>query len=60
MKTVDVVFMKQGWYVTRRWGGMNQGNKFFPFTIQKKGKPVDNTKQANIDKDTYIKEWMGE
>jgi hypothetical protein len=55
MKTVDVVKMPKGWYVTRRWGGMNKGAEFFPFGTKKKER-----KAADAAKDAYIKEWMGE
>lgn len=55
MKTIDVVLMPKGWYVTRRWGGMNQGTKFFPFGTKKKER-----KAADTAKDEWVKEWMGE
>lgn len=53
MKTVDVVKMAHGWYVTRRYSGMNKGAEFFPFDT---GKSKKNEKK----KDKYIKEWTGE
>lgn len=55
MKTVDVVVMNKGWYVTRRWAGMNSGSQFFPFGTKKKDRTA-----AEKAKEKYIKEWMGE
>ncbi len=55
MKTVDVVKMDKGWYVTRRWCGMNKGAEFFPFGTKKKER-----KAADAAKDAYVKAWMGE
>ena len=63
MKTVDVVKMSSGYYVTRRWAGMNKGAQFFP-TIAPSGmkkreakKFLAETAQAQAN---FIKEWMGE
>lgn len=55
MKTVDVVKMAHGYYVTRRYSGMNKGAEFFP-----NGK--NKTEQKKIDKarEQYVKEWVGE
>lgn len=53
MKTVDVVIRNKGWYVTRRYCGMNQGNKFFPYGTKKKER-----KNAEAAKNAYIKEWI--
>ena len=55
MKTVDVVKMDKGWYVTRRYCGMNKGTAFFPFGTKKKER-----KAADEAKDNFVKEWMGE
>jgi len=55
MKTVDVVITAKGYHVTRRYCGMNQGNKFFPFGTKKKER-----KAAEEAKDAYVKEWVGE
>ena len=55
MKTVDVVIMNKGWYVTRRYCGQNQGSQFFAFGTKKKER-----KAAEDAKDTYVKEWIGE
>ena len=55
MKTVDVVITAKGWYVTRRYSGMNKGAQFFPFGTKKKER-----KAADAAKDAYIKEWVGE
>ena len=47
MKTVDVVKMDKGWYVTRRWCGMNKGAEFIPFgTKKKERKAADAAKDA--------------
>ena len=55
MKTVEVVMMAKGWHVTRRYCGQNKGSKFFPFGTKKKER-----KAADLAKDIYVKEWMGE
>ena len=55
MKTVDVVKMSKGWYVTRRWSGMNKGAQFFPFGGTKKEQ-----KANEAAKEKFIKEWIGE
>ena len=55
MKTVDVVKMAHGYYVTRRWSGMNKGAEFFPF-----GKTKKEHKAAEVAKDKFVKEWVGE
>lgn len=54
MKTVEVVVTEKGWYVTRRYAGMNNGAKFFPFGTKKKEK-----KAAEQAKDEYVHEWIG-
>jgi hypothetical protein len=55
MKTVNVVKMAHGYYVTRRWYDMNKGSEFFPTNK----KPAE---QKKIDKarEKYIKDWTGE
>ena len=55
MKTVDVVTTAKGWYVTRRYCGMNKGAQFFAFGTKKKER-----KAADEAKDKYVKEWVGE
>lgn len=55
MKTIDVVIMPKGYYVTRRYSGMNKGAQFFPFGTKKKER-----KECEKAKDAYVKEWMGE
>jgi len=55
MKTVDVVKMEKGYHVTRRYCGQNKGSQFFPF-----GKTKKDRKAAEIAKDVFVKEWMGE
>lgn len=55
MKTVDIVKMDKGWHVTRRYCGMNNGSKFFPFGTKKKER-----KAAEEAKDAWVKEWIGE
>ena len=55
MKSIDVVATNKGWYVTRRWYGMNQGMKFFPYGTKKKER-----KAAEEAKDKYVREWVGE
>jgi len=55
MKTVDVVKMEKGYYVTRRWSGMNKGAEFFPF-----GKTKKDRKACEAKKDAFVKEWIGE
>ena len=55
MKTVDVVKMAKGYYVTRRYCGMNKGTAFFPFGTKKKER-----KEAEEAKDAFVKEWIGE
>lgn len=63
MKTVDVVKMPKGWYVTRRWSGMNKGAEFFPSVAPADMKSKDAKKflaAAIESKDKFIKEWMGE
>ena len=55
MKTVEVVTTAKGYYVTRRYCGMNKGAEFFPFGTKKKER-----KAADEAKDRYVKEWMGE
>lgn len=54
MKTVEVVITDKGWYVTRRYAGMNNGAQFFPFGEKKKDRET-----AEQDKDDYIHEWLG-
>lgn len=55
MKTVDIVTTAKGWYVTRRYCGMNKGAQFFAFGTKKKER-----KAADEAKDKYVKEWVGE
>ena len=55
MKTVDIVTMPKGYYVTRRYCGQNKGAEFFPFGTKKKER-----KAAEQAKEKYIKDWMGE
>lgn len=55
MKTVDIVTTAKGYYVTRRYCGMNKGMAFFPFGTKKKER-----KAAEEAKDAFVKEWVGE
>lgn len=55
MKTVDIVTTAKGYYVTRRYCGMNKGMVFFPFGTKKKER-----KAAEDAKDAFVKEWVGE
>lgn len=63
MKTVEIVKMAKGYYVTRRYYGMNQGSKFFttvaPLDMgaRKAKKFLEEVEQKRLD---YIKEWVGE
>ncbi len=63
MKTIDIVTTAKGWYVTRRYCGMNKGTQFFfsvaPANMKKKDAKqfLDNAIAA---KENYIKNWMGE
>jgi hypothetical protein len=54
MKTVEVVVTEKGWYVTRRYAGMNNGAQFFPF-----GKKKSDRKAAERAKDEYVSAWIG-
>ena len=63
MKTVEIVKTSKGWFVTRRYCGMNQGREFF-FSVA----PTDMGKReakkflaaAEQAKAKYISEWMDE
>ena len=55
MKTVDVVKMDKGYYVTKRYCGQNKGAQFFSF-----GKTKKDRKAAEMAKDAFVKEWVGE
>ena len=63
MKTVDVVKMPKGWYVTRRWSGMNKGAEFFP-SVAPAGMKSKDAKEflatAVEAKDKFIKDWTCE
>lgn len=54
MKTVDVTITTKGYYVTRRYCGMNKGAEFFAFGTKKKERTA-----AEKAKDAYIKAWIG-
>ena len=63
MKTVEVVKMANGWYVTRRWSGMNKGAEFFPCVAPIGMSKTDAKKflaTAAANKEKFIKEWAGE
>jgi len=55
MKTVEVVTMAKGWYVTRKYLTQNKGSQFFPFGTKKSER-----KASEKAKDEYIKNWVGE
>ena len=63
MKTVDVVMMGKGYYVTRRLSGMNKGAKFFPTVAPEDMKKREAKKflaESMQAKDNFINEWVGE
>lgn len=55
MKTVDIVLTTKGYYVTRRYCGMNKGMAFFPFGTKKKER-----QEAEKAKENFVKEWVRE
>lgn len=70
MKTIDIVKMANGWYVTRRYCGMNKGAEFFSIVP----KDLDMTKSQRVirkakemaykaaeeAKNAYVTAWVGE
>lgn len=63
MKTVEIVKMPKGYYVTRRYCDRNNGMMFFPTVAPEKMKKTEQKKflkEAAEAKEKYIKEWMGE
>ncbi len=63
MKTVEIVKMAKGYYVTRRYYGMNHGGEFFTTVApsdmgtRKAKKFLEEVEQKRLN---YIKEWVGE
>ena len=63
MKTVEVVKTEKGWYVTRRYAGMNKGAEFFstvpPLDMKKREakKWLEGQEKAKL---AYITAWTGE
>ena len=63
MKTVEIVKMPKGYYVTRHYCGRNNGMRFFPTVAPETMKKREQKKflQENAEaKEKYIKEWVGE
>lgn len=52
MKTAEIVKTAKGYYVTKRYGGMNKGREFFPMMKGKKG-PEKTEAQARA----YAEAW---
>ena len=63
MKTVEIVKINNGTYVTRRYCGQNKGRKFFftksaPATVKEDKR--DYVKNQRKEMNQYIKDWTGE
>lgn len=63
MKTVEIVKIGNGTYVTRRYCGQNKGRAFFftktaPATVKKDKKEYVKGQREAMNK--YIKDWTGE
>jgi len=52
MKTAEIVKTAKGFYVTRRYCGMNKGREFFPIK--------SSVSAAEKRAQKYAKEWTGE
>lgn len=63
MKTVEIVNTVNGYFVTRRYCGMNKGRQFFTkhapadMSVRKAKKYLEEVEQAKAN---YINEWVGE
>lgn len=63
MKTVEIVKTEKGWYITRRYAGMNKGAAFFSSIApanMKKREAKKWLEEQEQNKLMYVKEWTGE
>lgn len=64
MKTVEIVTMSNGWFVTRLYCKQNMGHEFFfskaPYNITKKKDIKEFLAKNAAAKEKYIKDWTGE